>query len=315
MLGARWMHCFRNNMLSILVHKRLRLSLALVLVPILVALLFVPATVLAQGEEVRFGYSVDEVNISATALSPQGDNYSFNWYINSTSSDGPADLTGESISFNADNFRSVSGPSVSVTLAVIAEDNRLVGEKSTSIPTLAGRSESDSDGDGQIDTNDPCPNDPDDTCDDSPDIGDDDDDDSSSDTGGDGDTGGLVNCGNPGADGVLQESEMCDFDSFVGLIDTVIQWLIGILATVAALLFMYGGFLYLTAFGDTSQVDEAKEIFQYAGGGFLLVLLAFTLIATIVNLLTKEGWPGEEWDQAIPIELSLDEVPYNDIKT
>ncbi len=91
----------------------------------------------------------------------------------------------------------------------------------------------------------------------------------------------------------------------MSLIQRVINWLIGILVLAATLLFMYAGFLYLTAGGDGGQVDTAKEIFQNVAGGFLIVLLAFTLIATLVNLLTSEDW-RDSWEQAIPIELSME---------
>lgn len=121
---------------------------------------------------------------------------------------------------------------------------------------------------------------------------------------------GLVNCGKPGADGELQEDEMCDFQDLMSLIQELINWLIGILTLVATLLFMYAGFLYLTAGGDGGQVDTAKTIFQNVAGGFVIVLLAFTLIATLVNLLTRDDWQ-DNWKEAIPIELSLDNKPDN----
>jgi hypothetical protein len=121
-----------------------------------------------------------------------------------------------------------------------------------------------------------------------------------------GNTGGLVNCGNPGADGELQENEMCDFQDLINLIQNLINWLIGILTIVATLLFMYAGFLYLTAGGDGGQVDTAKTIFQNVAGGFVIALLAFTLIATLVNLLTRDDWQ-DNWEEAIPIQLSLDD--------
>jgi hypothetical protein len=183
----------------------------------------------------------------------------------------------------------------------VTESGTNLAETTKSIPTLQGQSEEDSDGDGEPDSTDECPNDAENNCNDGGGGGDDGDD---GDDGGSGSTTGLVNCGNPGADGVLQESEMCDYAALISMIGDIIRWLIGILVIVATLLFMYAGILYLTAGSDSGQVDTAKEIFQNVAGGFLIVLLAFALIATLVNMLTRENW-RDNWDQAIPIELSV----------
>lgn len=242
----------------------------------------------------NFGYSVDgENNIEVTALSPTSGGYSHQWYIGSDSATGFPDFTNQSASFNADDYSS-TGLSIDVTLGVEESDGTLVGETTKSIPTLQGESESDSDGDGTPDSEEEEEDDDDD------DNGGGDDED-----GGDGDTEGLVNCGNPGADGELQESEMCDYQALMSMIQEVINWLIGILVMIATLLFMYAGFLYFTAAGSESKVETAKEIFWNVAGGFLIVLLAFTLIATLVNLLTSEDW-RDNWEQAIPIELSVE---------
>jgi hypothetical protein len=200
----------------------------------------------------------------------------------------------------------VDSDTTTVYLDVYDESSNLEAETSADISLGAGVNYGDLDGDGIIDSeeNSGCIDDPD------PDCGEDNSDNDDNDDGGSGSTTGLVNCGNPGADGELQESEMCDYEALISMINNIITWLIGILVIVAALLFMYAGILYLTAGSDSEQVDTAKEIFQNVAGGFLIVILAFTLIATLVNMLTRDDW-RDNWDQAIPIELSVDYEIYN----
>jgi hypothetical protein len=92
---------------------------------------------------------------------------------------------------------------------------------------------------------------------------------------------GLVGCS--GADD-------CDWDAFVGMITGLIGWLIIIATSVAALLFMYAGFLYLTSGGDDSKVKQAKAIFINTAIGFAIMLIAVLLVETIVDFLTSETW-------------------------
>lgn len=261
-------------------------------------------------DDASFSYSVDgENNIEVTALSPVGEEYSYRWYIASDVVTNSPDFVGQNQSFSAGDYSS-PGPSIDVTLGV-TESGTNLAETTKSIPTLQGQSEEDSDGDGEPDSTDECPNDAENNCNDGGGGGDDGGGGGGGDDGGgSGSTTGLVNCGNPGADGVLQESEMCDYAALISMIGDIIRWLIGILVMVATLLFMYAGILYLTAGSDSGQVDTAKEIFQNVAGGFLIVLLAFALIATLVNMLTREDW-RDNWDQAIPIELSINRDAHN----
>jgi peptidoglycan biosynthesis protein MviN/MurJ (putative lipid II flippase) len=74
------------------------------------------------------------------------------------------------------------------------------------------------------------------------------------------------------------------------MITGLIGWLIIIATSVAALLFMYAGFLYLTSGGDDSKVKQAKAIFINTAIGFAIMLIAVLLVETIVDFLTSETW-------------------------
>lgn len=267
-----------------------------------------------HAQDPNFGWSVDEFVVELNVLSPVEGDYYYGWIVEDydpSCESNCYDLYGQNTSETIDmmNFEGTSNLSPEVYLEVADSNGDIIASTSRTVSVGNGVEYTDSDGDGEPDSGDDCPDDPDNECESG---GNDDDDDDGGGDGGDGGTEGLVNCGNPGADGELQESEMCDYEALMSLIQDVINWLIGILTVAATLLFVYAGILYLTAAGNDSQVDTAKEIFRNVAGGFVIVLLAFTIIATLVNLLTSEDWQ-DTWDGAIPIQLSQEADTPNEL--
>ncbi len=90
---------------------------------------------------------------------------------------------------------------------------------------------------------------------------------------------GLLACG-----GV--ECQACHL---VDTANNVIRFLISILASIGVLLFVFGGFLFLTARGDTSQVDKAKGILIDVVIGFVIVLAAWLIVDTVMKNLLPSG--------------------------
>jgi hypothetical protein len=66
--------------------------------------------------------------------------------------------------------------------------------------------------------------------------------------------------------------------SFAELVDMVVAWILNIAMVLAPLIIVYGGFTYITAAGDTSKIGQAKKIILYAVIGFILALLAKSLV-------------------------------------
>jgi hypothetical protein len=75
--------------------------------------------------------------------------------------------------------------------------------------------------------------------------------------------------------------------SFTDLIDKVIGWILNIALVLAPLVIVYGGFLYMTAAGDTNKISMAKNIILYAVIGFMVALLAKSLIGIFTGLVVK----------------------------
>lgn len=90
---------------------------------------------------------------------------------------------------------------------------------------------------------------------------------------------GLVPC-----DGV---QDACTFVDFIELVDTIIDFLIYTIAVpLAAILFVWAGFLYTTAGGDPGKVKKATGIFKNVVGGLIIALAAWLGVNLIVTSLT-----------------------------
>ena len=75
--------------------------------------------------------------------------------------------------------------------------------------------------------------------------------------------------------------------SFSDLISRIIDWIINVALILAPLIIVYGGFIYMTAAGDTSKISQAKNIILYAVIGFIIALLAKSLAGILAGLVVK----------------------------
>lgn len=63
----------------------------------------------------------------------------------------------------------------------------------------------------------------------------------------------------------------------------IIRWILGILALLAVIFVIYGGFLWLTAGGDEARIDKAKKVISGAVIGLIIVLLAWAIVIFVAN--------------------------------
>ena len=78
----------------------------------------------------------------------------------------------------------------------------------------------------------------------------------------------------------------CHLSDFIVLISNIIFFLIeNILLPVAVISFAWAGWLYLTAGGNPSQIEEAHKIFKYIIIGLLLALGAWLIVNAILDAL------------------------------
>ena len=79
----------------------------------------------------------------------------------------------------------------------------------------------------------------------------------------------------------------CGFNDLITLIKNIVDFLILITAPIAAIMFCYAGFLYVTAGGDTGQIGKAHKVFWTVLVGFLIVLSAWLIVKALSVLLAS----------------------------
>lgn len=70
----------------------------------------------------------------------------------------------------------------------------------------------------------------------------------------------------------------CTLNDMVNLVIQAVQWILGITGSLALLMFVYGGFVWLTAGGVEERVTKGKTIFKNAVVGIAIAFGAWTLI-------------------------------------
>ncbi|MFA5086346.1 MAG: pilin [Candidatus Paceibacterota bacterium] len=75
--------------------------------------------------------------------------------------------------------------------------------------------------------------------------------------------------------------------SFSALIQGIVDWIINIALVLAPLVIVFGGFIYMTAAGDTNKVSQGKQVILYAVIGFVVALLAKSLVLMFTKLIAS----------------------------
>jgi hypothetical protein len=96
---------------------------------------------------------------------------------------------------------------------------------------------------------------------------------------------GLVKCS-----GVVQNSGevACNFQTFISMVGTTINWLFVIAIPVAVALFAYAGLLYMS--GKDENKKKARTIFLNVAIGFIIMLVMFVVVKTVVGWVVNPGF-------------------------
>lgn len=80
----------------------------------------------------------------------------------------------------------------------------------------------------------------------------------------------------------------CDFAALIDTVNKLINWLFIISIPIATVLFAWAGLLYLT--GSEKNIGKAKSIFTSVGIGFIIMIVAWLAVYTVVNWLVKPNF-------------------------
>lgn len=81
--------------------------------------------------------------------------------------------------------------------------------------------------------------------------------------------------------GTVASGEQCGWKHIVILGNNILNFLVVFSAVVATIMFVYAGFLYLTAMGNEEKIKDAHKIFWNVGLGFAFVLGAFLIVKLV----------------------------------
>lgn len=65
------------------------------------------------------------------------------------------------------------------------------------------------------------------------------------------------------------------------IIALIIRAAISVSGSIALLMFVYGGFLWLTSAGNTTQIDKGKKVLLWAVLGIVLIASAYVVVNAI----------------------------------
>jgi hypothetical protein len=90
-----------------------------------------------------------------------------------------------------------------------------------------------------------------------------------------------------------QESGTCSFDDILQVFANVSEVILGITGSVLLLLFVYGGFLWLTSAGKSEQVEKGRKVMVSGIIALLVIFLAFAGINYLQSAL-RGGTTAQE---------------------
>jgi hypothetical protein len=94
----------------------------------------------------------------------------------------------------------------------------------------------------------------------------------------------LITCGGP-----TTGEKACDFNSFVGTLNGIIDFIIKTSFVIFTLTFIWGGFLYVTSGVKPGNKDKAKTVLWSTFSGFIIMILAWLIVHTILVYLVDDG--------------------------
>lgn len=68
-------------------------------------------------------------------------------------------------------------------------------------------------------------------------------------------------------------------------VSQILNYFLGMLGLVAVAMLIYAGVLMVTASGEEEQIGKAKKIITYAVIGIVIIVLSYTIVGFVTNVL------------------------------
>lgn len=83
--------------------------------------------------------------------------------------------------------------------------------------------------------------------------------------------------------GVIDPTGLPNAQADTAKISTIVNLLFGIVASIAVLMIVIGGFRYIVAHGDANAMAQARNTILYAVVGLLITMTAFAIVTFVVK--------------------------------
>lgn len=70
------------------------------------------------------------------------------------------------------------------------------------------------------------------------------------------------------------------------IIGRVIQGILGVVGSIALVMFIYGGFTWMTASGNTEKVTKGKDIILWSILGLIVIFTSFALVTFVIKTVS-----------------------------
>ncbi len=84
-------------------------------------------------------------------------------------------------------------------------------------------------------------------------------------------------------------TDPCGWTHFVQLANNILQFLVYLSVPIAAVAFVYAGWLYLSSQGNPGQISRAHGIFLNVAIGLIIVLVSWLVVDLILTSLATPG--------------------------
>ena len=78
-------------------------------------------------------------------------------------------------------------------------------------------------------------------------------------------------------------------ESVPKLIGRIISAALSVVGSLALLMFVYGGFLWLASRGDPKLIEKGKNTIMWATFGLAIIFGAYVLVKTVINAVATGG--------------------------
>lgn len=94
------------------------------------------------------------------------------------------------------------------------------------------------------------------------------------------------------ANAVIEFGNPSSITSIQDLVSSITNWILGIAAGLVILFLIIGGIYYISSAGDDKQIEEAKKIIKYAVIGLIIILISYSLVLALNNIIFGNGSSG-----------------------